>query len=433
VADSRHLQSLFSQKLDRAVFGTYFLGAVVPTIALAGVVHQFVLPTLEQGADRYAVLGMIGLLVAVGALSLAAFFALRRLTHGALDRMDGDNARLSTILGASRDLASALHMHAAADTAAECALALTESDAAYLLLQDAAGKRMTLCESAGERAAALYERFENPIAELLETALANGGPALIGSGRGRAPAGAPTAAAAVPFGLQGGAQGAFVLLRMANGRAYDTAEIDAVQTLAGFTSVAFHNAELQDSQRNFFSHVTEILVAALDAQLDRDDPRVGHNARIAANANRLGRELGLDEEGMQRLHFGALLHDIGYLKLGRTRSHDASQARGHPAMGHRMLSRIRLWEDVAPVVLHHHEWYDGSGYPDQKVGTEIPYEARIIAVADTLDKLLHEDYDRQPVALADALAELREQRGKQFDPRVVDALDAVAERGELAI
>lgn len=432
--DSRHFQSLFSQKLDRAVFGTYFLGAVVPILALAVVVHRYVLPTLEQGDDRYAQLGMIGLIVAVGTLSLAAFFALRRLTHGALSRMDADNARLSTILGASRALSSALHRNAAADAAAACALTLTASDAAYLLLQNADDKRLTLCESAGDGAAGLYEKFEVAIGEMLETALATGNPTLIASGRSRSGGGnVPIAAAAVPFGLAKGSSGAFVLLRTRTGGGFERAEVDAVQTLAGLTSVAFQNAELQDSQRNFYAHATEILVAALDAQLDREDPRVGHHSRIAATANRIGRELRVDDECLQRLHFGALLHDIGYLKLGRTRSHDAAQCRAHPALGHRMLSRIRLWEDVAPIVLHHHEWYDGSGYPEQKVGDDIPLEARIIAVADSLDKLTHEDYDRPPVGIDAALMFLRAQKGHQFDPEVVDALERVIDRGDFRI
>jgi putative nucleotidyltransferase with HDIG domain len=432
--NSRRLQSLFSQKLDRAVFGTYFLGAVVPLLALAAVVHRFVLPTLEQGSDRYAMLGMIGFILAVGLLSLAAFFALRRLTHGALNKMDSDNARLSTILRASRDLSSALHMHAAADTAAGCGLALTDSDAVYLLLQTAPGKKMTLCESSGESAAALYDKFSQPIGELLEASLAKGSPSQVDSGKTRGSGtGVLRAAAVVPFSLAKGAQGAFVMLRTKKAESFDIGEIDAIQTLAGFTSIAFQNAELQDSQRNFYSHATEILVAALDAQLDRSDGRVGHQGRIAAVANRLGRELGVDEESLQRLHFGALLHDIGYLKIGRTRTHDSAQCRAHPVLGHRMLSRIRLWEDVAPIVLYHHEWYDGSGYPEQKVGEEIPLEARIIAVADSLDKLTHENSDRPLATMADAMVFLRAQKELQFDPAVVDALDALVERGDLSV
>jgi putative nucleotidyltransferase with HDIG domain len=431
---SRHLQSLFSQSLDRAVFGTYFLGAVVPLLALAFVIHRYVLPTMDRGTDRYATLGMIAMIIAVGLLSLAAFFALRRITLHALWRMKADNSRLSTILLASRDLSGAIHTHAVADTAATCARALTDADGAIVLLQPDAGKPPTLCESAGEEAQRLYQKFEQPLRELLEAALESKSPSLLSSGE-CGPAGSATealsAAAAVPFRAGKDSWGAFLLVHTAPGTELSGEQLDAVSTLASLTSVAFQNAELQDSQRNFFSHVTEILVAALDAQLDRGDPRAGHPDRIAATSNSLGRELGVAAEDLQRLHFGALLHDIGYLKLDRAIHYDAAQCKNHPLLGHRMLSPIRLWEEVAPIVLYHHEWFDGSGYPEQRVGEDIPLLARIVAVADAFDKLTHEDFEGPVLGVQDALAKVSERKGQQFDPEVVDALVSVVGRGEL--
>jgi putative nucleotidyltransferase with HDIG domain len=429
-----HLQSLFSQSLDRAVFGTYFLGAVVPLLALAFVVQRYVLPTMDRGTDRYATLGMIAMIIAVGLLSLAAFFALRRLTLHALWRMKADNSRLSTILLASRDLSGAIHTHAVADTAATCARALTDADGVIVLLQPDADKPPTLCESAGEEAQRLYQKFEQPLRELLESALESKSPAVLSSGE-CGPAGSagetPSSAAAVPFRAGKDSWGVFLLVHTAPGAELSGEQLDAVSTLASLTSVAFQNAELQDSQRNFFSHVTEILVAALDAQLDRGDPRAGHPDRIAAISNSLGRELGVAAEDLQRLHFGALLHDIGYLKLDRALHYDAAQCKSHPLLGHRMLSRIRLWEEVAPIVLYHHEWFDGSGYPEQRAGEDIPLSARIVAVADAFDKLTHEDFEGPVLGVQDALAKIGERKGQQFDPEVVDALVAIVARGEL--
>ena len=430
-----HFQSLFTQTLDRAVFGTYFLGAVVPLLALAGVIHRYVLPTLDR-SDRYATFGMIAMIIAVGLLSLAAFFALRRITLHALWRMKADNSRLSTILLASRDLSGAIHSHAVADTAATCARALTEADAAIVLLQPDADKPPTLCESSGEAAQSLYQEFEQPLRDLLDSALESRSPALLSTGEcgpDGSSAEGPAAAAAVPFRAGKDSWGAFLLIHTTPGSVLSGEQVDAVSTLASLTSVAFQNAELQDSQRNFFSHVTEILVAALDAQLDRGDPRAGHPDRVAAVANSLGREVGIAADALQRLHFGALLHDIGYLKLDRALHYDAAQCKSHPLIGHRMLSRIRLWEEVAPIVLYHHEWFDGSGYPEQRAGEDIPLEARIVAVADAFDKLTHEDFEGPVLGVQDALAKIRERKGQQFDPEVIDALVAIVERGELVV
>lgn len=423
-----HIQSLFSQKLDRAVFGTYFLGSVIPTAILAGVLHRYVLPGLDSDGD--ATVQMIGVLLGVGLLSLASFFALRRLVHGALQRMDADNHRLSTILGVSRELAQALHTHAVADTAAGCALELTGARATFVLLQAAKDKPLLVCESAGDEAASLYQTSQDRIGELLEAALEGDSPLSVETG---APAvqGRPSAMAVVPLRVSGGLRGAFVLLHTKPGAAFATEELDAVSSLAGLTAVAFQNADLQNSQRNFFSHVTDILVTALDAQLDRGDARAGHPNRLAAVANSIGRELDLDEERLQRLHFASLLHDIGYLKIDRALHHDPAQCQSHPMLGYRMLSRIRLWQDVAPIVLHHHEWFDGSGYPESRAGSDIPLESRILAVADSFDKLTNEDFEHPALGVPETLEQLREGAGGHFDPRVVDALEAVVERGEL--
>jgi len=427
IGNSHQLQSLFSQKLDRAVFGTYFLGAVVPTVALGVVIHQYALPSLDGDGSGSA--GVIGVLLGVCALSLAAFFALRRLVVGAVLRMDADNHRLATILGASREFSAAIHTHAVADTAAGCALALTEARAAYVLLQSAKDKPLLVCESAGVDPAALYQSNQEAISEILDGALAGGCPVVLEGGGG---AGAPSAVAVVPISLPNGLKGAFVLLHAAPGASFSSDQVDAVCSLAGFACVAFQSADLQNSQRNFFAHVTEILVAALDAQLDRGDARTGHSTRIAALSNTLGRELELDEERLQNLHFASLLHDIGYLKIDRSLHYDAAQCQNHPVLGHRMLSRIRLWQDVAPIVLYHHEWFDGSGYPENRTGSEIPLESRIVAVADQVDKWTHEDFERPAVSVEEAIARVEEAAGRQFDPRVVRALVTVAQRGELA-
>jgi putative nucleotidyltransferase with HDIG domain len=421
------IQSLFSQKLDRAVFGTYFLGAVVPTAMLGVVLHRYVLPGM--GRDGIATAGMIGLLVAVGLLSLASFFALRRLVRTALGRMDADNIRLATILAASRELNGALHAHAVADTAVGCALTLTDARAAYVLLQAAPEKPLLVCESAGRDAAALYQANQETIGEVLEIAIEGEGPTfLTGTESGEQ---AISALAVLPIIVADGQRGAFVLLHTTPDVYFSTEQIDAVTSLAGLTSVAFQNADLQNSQRNFFSHVTEMLVVALDAQLDAGDGRAGHSNRIAALANSVGRELGLNEERLERLHFASLLHDIGYLKIDRALHYDASRCRNHPMLGHRMLARIRLWQNVAPIVLSHHEWFDGSGYPESRLGADIPLESRALAVADVFDKLTHEDYEAPVLTVEAALAVVTEGAGTQFDPKVVEAFTAIIDRGEL--
>jgi HD-GYP domain-containing protein (c-di-GMP phosphodiesterase class II) len=211
-------------------------------------------------------------------------------------------------------------------------------------------------------------------------------------------------------------------------RDFSAAEVDAVSTLAALAGVALNNGDLRDAQRNFFAHVTDILVNALDAHLEFNQ---GHGHRVAQLANRLGRRLELDEATMQRLHFASLLHDIGMLKLDRRQQMNPKTCDKHTIIGSRMLGRIRLWKDIAPLVHHHHEWWDGSGYPEGIAEQEIPLESRIIAVADAFDTMTSNSSYRDARSTDEALAELEACQGTQFDPRVVTAFRELAQAGQL--
>ena len=186
------------------------------------------------------------------------------------------------------------------------------------------------------------------------------------------------------------------------------------------------NSDLRDAQRNFFSHVTELLVTGLDAHLQHQH---GHGNRVAQYANRVGRELQLDESQLQRLHFAALLHDIGMLRIDRALLLNAKACEKHPIIGARMLERIRLWQDLAPVVLHHHEHFDGRGYPECLAGEEIPLEARIISVCEAFDVMVSSSSYKIALEVPEAIQELKDCNGTQFDPQIVETFVDLVERG----
>jgi putative nucleotidyltransferase with HDIG domain len=194
--------------------------------------------------------------------------------------------------------------------------------------------------------------------------------------------------------------------------------------------VALHNADLRDAQRNFFSHVTDMLVTALDNHLGFHH---GHGQRVAPLANRVGRRLGMGDQELSRLHFAALLHDIGMLKLDRNQVMTRATCETHCVLGYRMLSRIRLWRELAPIVYHHHEWFDGTGYPDGLAGQAIPRESRIISLCDAVDTMTSDASYRTPRSLEDALAEIARCSGTQFDPELVAVFEGLARDGLIEI
>jgi HD-GYP domain-containing protein (c-di-GMP phosphodiesterase class II) len=194
--------------------------------------------------------------------------------------------------------------------------------------------------------------------------------------------------------------------------------------------VALHNASLKETQANFFTHVTQILVHALDTHVEHQQ---GHVKRVAFYSNQIGRDRGLSEAQLERLYFAALLHDVGMLKLAGGSGSDMDRLRKHAILGFEMISPITLWSDVAPMILHHQEWHNGDGFPEGLAGEQIPLESRIIAVADALDTMTAESSHRVRIDLSAALDELRRRAGTQFDPELVFALVQSCERGDIKL
>ena len=169
------------------------------------------------------------------------------------------------------------------------------------------------------------------------------------------------------------------------------------------------------------------LVSALEA---RDPHTRNHSTRVAQLAVRVGKEMGLSRPELYELHLGGLLHDIGKIgvpdgilrKPSRLTREEYEVMKGHPTLGARIVSSVPGLESVVRIVLHHHEAYDGSGYPDGLAGDDIPLGARIVAAADTYLSMAEDRPYRPAQSLDHVVRELRRVAGRQLDPDVVDAL-----------
>jgi putative nucleotidyltransferase with HDIG domain len=337
-------------------------------------------------------------------------------------------------LSASKELSSSLHVQAVAEVAVSSARSLTSAEVALMLMKANDDKPLVLVASSGPEAQKLYQDHENVILELVESTLAGQTETALETGSEAASDPEESveglaAALAFPLIAEDGSSGAVVVLSASSSDAtFPASERDALLTLSTLTGVALCNVGLQDAQRNFFAHITELLVAAMDTHIEG---RKGHADAVAQLANRLAREMAFPESKMQRLHFAALLHDIGMLKVDRAHQRSPGHFQKHPQIAYRVLARIRLWEDVAPIVLYHHEWFDGSGYPEAQVGEDIPLESRIIAVADCFDALVRPGAHRMALSRESAVREIQDHAGTQFDPQVAAALEQLALRGEI--
>jgi HD-GYP domain-containing protein (c-di-GMP phosphodiesterase class II) len=177
-------------------------------------------------------------------------------------------------------------------------------------------------------------------------------------------------------------------------------------------------------EESYFSTI-QSMAAAIDANSTYSN---GHSARVAGFAVKIGRAMGLCQDELDTLERAALLHDIGSIyipdhvwrKEGPLTVEEQSLVRQHPVLGAEILDSVTSLKQESQAILHHHERYDGTGYPYGLKGLAIPLESRILAVADAFDAMTSERPYRSVLNMRDALEELYSNAGNQFDPRVVE-------------
>jgi HD-GYP domain-containing protein (c-di-GMP phosphodiesterase class II) len=184
----------------------------------------------------------------------------------------------------------------------------------------------------------------------------------------------------------------------------------------------------------FAEPAVEAAVESLGTALRaRDSSTYAHSSRLIPYALRVGEVLSLSPHRLLTLQCGAFLHDIGKLlvheqiltKPGPLSEPEWSVMRQHPGSGYRIAAAASVPEAIARIVLTHHEWYDGSGYPLGLNGRMIPIEARICALVDMLDALTSDRSYRQPISFEEAAAAIETESGTHFDPMVVEAFLAI--------
>jgi len=202
--------------------------------------------------------------------------------------------------------------------------------------------------------------------------------------------------------------------------------VDMKLLAAASAHIAIHleNAGLFDDMNTMFLGMIEAITASIDA---KDRYTCGHSRRVALLTRQLAEGLGLDAATVKRMHIAGLVHDVGKIgvpesvlcKTGKLTEAEYAQVQRHPEIGWGILKDIPNFDDILDGVRHHHERFDGGGYPSGLAGEDIPLPARLIALADAFDAMCSSRTYRRAMNRTDVLAEIERGSGLQFDPALV--------------
>ena len=202
----------------------------------------------------------------------------------------------------------------------------------------------------------------------------------------------------------------------------------AIKSISQMKLITQINEQLKESQENLekaYLESIEILRQTVEA---KDTYTRGHSDRVSEYSVLIGKYMGLSEDDLQTLKIGGLFHDIGkigipdsiLLKEAKLTDDEYSQIKNHPAIGKHILANATIFQNIIPIVFHHHEKFDGRGYPSNLAGEDIPLFARIAAVADTFDAMTSKRSYRNELPLDVVKAEIEKCSGTQFDPKIAN-------------
>jgi diguanylate cyclase (GGDEF)-like protein len=323
------------------------------------------------------------------------------------------------LLEFGRDLAAAEGLERVLERIVDGAARLTESQRAWLWLQEHEGGHARVCASVGDAIS-----LPVPLSPKALAALAGKTEPFVDTTVHH------SFAVLAPFSVDG--RWGAIAIGPADPSAVSDRELELLGGLAHQAKLAIANASSFEGLERTFLSTVEALANALEA---RDEYTSSHARWITDTALLVGHELGLDGETLKRLELGALFHDIGkigipnsiLLKPGPLTDDERELIERHPELGEKIIAPIDQLQDVCGIVRACHERWDGGGYPDRKSGEEIPLEARIIFACDAFHAMTTDRPYRNALPAEEALRRLEEAAGTQFDPSVVEVCKRVLE------
>jgi putative methionine-R-sulfoxide reductase with GAF domain len=405
----------------------HLLNVVIPFIVftLLAVIFRYLFQPLSDYLDFLPPISISLIIGIVCFLALLGLILANMLTRQIFRIIEDYSGRLDRILAITRDLREEQYGDILLDKIMDHSLTITQSDAGSILLVDD-DDRLTFKIIKGEKAADLIGTSIEKGQGIAGWVAQNGTPLRIphASKDKRfnpdidALTGYKTdSILCLPLMAKNTIVGVLELLNKTGGYSFRKRDEEVITYLADQAALSIVSTKFLEDQRNYEIHLTEMLIGSIDFHITE---KKGHARRVARYANIMASALNMSEEEKKHLYFASLLHDIGFLKIHADDAFKKEEHIKHPVIGYEMIKPISFYGEIAPYILHHHERYDGQGYPGKLKGEDIPFMARIIFIAEAFDAMISEVSYKVPISFEDAQEELKRNAGTQFDPKLVD-------------
>ncbi len=227
--------------------------------------------------------------------------------------------------------------------------------------------------------------------------------------------------------------GLIVIKRNKNELPFDRFDEEILITLAEQATIGIKNLELYEEQQRMLLGSIKSMVTLLDTRIPQEYTHSAYFSHIVAA---IGQQMNLDQKQIETLKYASLLHDAGKVdipmeiltKTTKLTPQEYKIIKRHPVKGAQILRHLQILKPAIPIIMHHHEKYNGTGYPSRLKKGNIPQGARIMAVADAFEAMVYGRPYRERMNVDEAIKEIKKKSGTQFDPKVVEAFLKIAKK-----
>lgn len=389
--------------------------------------------------SMYAILGylpvhsVVIILTTVAALVVADLYLASSISKKAIKKIEEYSDKLNSLLITTRDIREIVYGDVLLDKIIESSLKITGAEAGSILLIE--GDSLVFKTVKGIESEKLL-RFSIPKSRGIAGWVVENGSAARVNDVSKDSRFDPSlddltgyktkSVLCAPLKLSTGIIGVLELLNKKDGT-FSYEDEDLISYFADQAAISIARAQFYEDQKNFEIHFTDILLNAIESLAPG---KHGHSMRVAKYGLIIATAINMPEDKKKRLHRASLFHDIGFIKIRDVESQEDYKT--HCRIGYEMLLPITFYADIAPIIFHHHERYDGNGYPTGLKGESIPLESRIIAITEAFDVMASSDSYKytegmtsvEEIPLTDrfnsATEGLKNNAGTQFDPKLVE-------------